>query len=175
MTALQQELHAALPHLSARARAVIDALLLSGGSIGSATKVAARLGMPSRFALSRMLRRHGLPGLRELATWISLLQWLIAAERSKAPLFIIATHARRSPAVCYRTVKRLTGLTWVQLKARGSPWAVRRFLAGCRAAPRRPLTRTRKHAQFVIAFPLHSPPISSELRVPVSAKRALLL
>jgi hypothetical protein len=149
VAALERELHAALPHPSMRVRVVIDALLLSGGSIGSATKVAARLGMPSRFALSRMLRRHGLPGLRELATWISLLQWIIAAERSKVPLFIIAIQARKSPAVCYRIVKRLTGLTWVQLKARGSPWALRLFIARCQvvrgAAGQRPCPAISPH------------------------------
>ncbi len=136
VAALEHELCVALPHLSLRARVILDALLLTGGSIGSATKVAQRSGLPSRHALGRMLRRQGLPGLRELAAWISLLGWIILTERSKVPLFLIATHSHRSPAVCYRTVKRLTGLTWVQLKVRGSPWALRLFVARCHAAGR---------------------------------------
>ena len=148
VAALEHELHAALPYLSVRARVVLDALLLSGGSIGSATQVAARLGLPSRFALGRLLRRQGLPGLRELATWISLLGWMIRAERYKLPLFVIATRSRRSPAVCYRSVKRLTGLTWVQLQARGSPWALRLFMARCRAAASRPRA-TLRHQRSV--------------------------
>lgn len=133
--ALQHQLHNAFPHLSFHAWAILDALMLGGGCIGSTTAVARRLGFPSRFALARMLRRQGLPGLRELGAWISLLRWLIAAERSEAPLFVIATRSRRCPAVCYRTVKRLTGLTWVQLRARGSAWALRRFIARCQSHP----------------------------------------
>lgn len=129
VTALQHQLHTAFPHLTFHARAILDALMLGGGCIGSTTVVAQRLGFPSRFALARMLRRQGLPGLRELGAWISLLRWLIAAERSEAPLFVIATRSRRCPAVCYRTVKRLTGLTWVQVRERGSAWALRRFIA----------------------------------------------
>jgi len=138
VTALQHQLHTAFPHLSFHARAILDALMLGGGCIGSTTAVAQRLGFPSRFALARMLRHQGLPGLRELGAWISLLRWLILAERSEAPLFIIATHSRRCPAVCYRTVKRLTGLTWVQLRERGSAWALRRFIARCRSRPHAP-------------------------------------
>jgi hypothetical protein len=133
VTALEHDLRVVLPRLSVQARAIVDALLLSGGSIGSATRVAERLGLPSRFALGRMLRRQGLPGLRELAAWVSLLDWVILTEHSQAPLFAIATHARRNPAVCYRTVKRLTGLTWAQLKGRGSRWVLRQFIARCRA------------------------------------------
>lgn len=128
VAALQHPLHNAFPHLSFHARAILDALMLGDGCIGSTAAVAGRLGFPSRFALARMMRRQGLPGLRELGAWISLLRWLIAAERSEEPLFVIATHSRRCPAVCYRTVKRLTGLTWVQLRARGSTWVLQRFI-----------------------------------------------
>jgi DNA-binding IclR family transcriptional regulator len=80
-----------------------------------------------------MMRRDGLPGLRELADWVSVLEWVSAAERTEASLFTLATLSHKSPAVAYRVVKRLTGLTWVRLKRRGSPWALRLFVRRCQA------------------------------------------
>lgn len=133
---VENQLRAALPHVSPQARVILDALRFGGGRIWSAAEMARLLGIPSRFTLGRMLRRQGLPGLRELASWINVLGWVIVAERSKASLFLIATRSRRIPAVCYRTVKRLTGLTWVELKARGSPWALRLFIDRCQAIRR---------------------------------------
>ena len=129
---VEQRLHAALPHVAFQARAILDAARLAGGRIGPAAEVARTLGLSSRFALGRMLRRQGLPGLRELAAWISVLEWVALAERSDASLFVIATRSRRSPAVCYRTVKRLTGLTWLELKGRGYTWVWDRFVRRCR-------------------------------------------
>ena len=133
MTGLQHELYTAFPHLSFRTRSILDALLLTSAGIGSAGKVAPLVGLPSRFALGRMMRREGLPGLRELADWVSVLEWVSAAERTEASLFTLATRSHKSPAVAYRVVKRLTGLTWVELKGRGWPWALRLFVGRCRA------------------------------------------
>ncbi len=131
MTVFVDQVHAALPHLSIRAQAILDALLLSDGTIPSATKVAGFMGLSSRFALARLVRHEGLPALHELSSWVSLLGWVTAAEQGKTSLFTIATRSGRSPALCYRTVKRLTGLTWVQLKARGSLWVLGLFLHRC--------------------------------------------
>jgi hypothetical protein len=133
VTALQLRLYRAFPHLTFRTRAILDALLLTSAGIGSAGRVARLVGLPSRFALGRMMRREGLPGLRELADWVSVLEWVSAAERTKASLFALATRSHKSPAVAYRVVKRLTGLTWAQLKARGSPWLLRLFVGRCQA------------------------------------------
>jgi len=130
---MELALRASLPHLSFRTQAIVDALRLGGGSIGSAAEVARVLGLSSRFVLGRMLRGQGLPGLRELAAWISVLGWVMLAERSNASLFVIAIRSRRSPAVCYRMVKRLTGLTWLVLKAHGSAWVRGLFVKRCRA------------------------------------------
>ncbi|SRR5712692_128357 len=142
---LQHQLGVALPNLSFQARAIVDALQLGGGRIASATRVAQLLGLSSRFALGRMLRRDGLPGLRELAAWISIFGWVIVAERSKASLFAIATHSGRTPAVCYRTVRRLTGLTWVKVKARGFRWVLRVFVLKCQAISCKPPTLRLPH------------------------------
>jgi len=130
-SALEHHLHAVLPHLSRGARVIVDVIRLRQGNVGSTGLAAQLFGFPSRFALARMLRREGLPGLQELAAWISVLGWVVAAERSRVSLFVIAGHSGRSPPVCYRTVRRLTGLTWAQLRARGSPWVLRLFIDRC--------------------------------------------
>ncbi len=133
VTRLRHQLYTAFPSLTFRTRAIVDALLLTSAGIGSAARVARLVGLPSRFALGRIMRREGLPGLRELADWVSVLEWVSAAERTEASLFTLATRSHKSPAVAYRVVKRLTGLTWLQLKARGSPWVLRVFVRRCQA------------------------------------------
>jgi hypothetical protein len=129
---VERVLKVALPRLSVRGQAILDAVRLAGGAIGSTATVARRLGLSNRFALARVMQRDGLPGLRELGAWVALLEWVAVAERSGMPLFAIAVRSHKSPAVCYRTVKRLTGLTWMQLKGRGWEWLLGRFLRRCR-------------------------------------------
>jgi len=157
-----------LPGLSFRAQAIVDAIRLGRGTIGPTKEVARLLGLPNRFALGRMLLHEGLPGLRELAGWISILGWLAAAEQSNAPLLTLAVRSRRSPAACYRLVRRLTGLTWLGLKARGSHWALVAFVKRCKAiyrkanrlswrrtdarAPRRQVTRLREPRTMAVAL-----------------------
>ncbi|MGH9891352.1 MAG: hypothetical protein ACREA0_05095 [bacterium] len=129
---VERVLKVALPRLSVRGQTILDAVRLAGGTIGSTAMVARRLGLANRFALARMMQREGLPGLRELAAWVGLLGWVAVAERSGMPLFAIAVRSHKSPAVCYRTVRRLTGLTWMQLRERGWEWLLGRFLRRCR-------------------------------------------
>jgi len=133
VTGLEHTLLVALPHLSDRVRGVVQALVLSGGTISCATKVATSIGLSSRFALGRMMRGAGLPALHELAAWVRLFGWVTRAEQGTGSLFAIATHSGRSPAVCYRTVKRLTGLTWVELRSLGSRGILGLFLHRCEA------------------------------------------
>jgi hypothetical protein len=146
-SALEHHLHAVLPHVSRTAQAIVNVIRLRQGKVGSTVLAAQLFGLPSRFALARLLRREGLPGLQELAAWISVLGWVVAAEQSRVSLFMIASHTGRSPPVCYRTVRRLTGLTWAQLVARGSPWVLRLFIDRCQMLRREsdsPQARPRK-------------------------------
>lgn len=136
MTGFEHQILVALPHLSARLGGVVHTLVLKSGSMHSATKVARSMGLSSRFALARRLRREGLPALHELAAWVRLLGWVNHAEQGTGSLFAIATQFDRHPAECYRSVKRLTGLTWVELRALGMSGAVRLFLRRCRAIKR---------------------------------------
>ncbi len=122
------------PELSLRSRVLIEALLLSGGSLGTAQQVARQLGLRNRFDLARLLKREGLPPLHDLTGWASVLVWVDRAECTGCSLCQLAFHARKDPAVCYRTVKRITGLRWQQIKARGSGWLLERFVAQCRAS-----------------------------------------
>jgi AraC-like DNA-binding protein len=115
------------PDLSLMPRAILEAILLTEGPIGTAQHVAHGLGL-SRFQLARMLRREGLPPLHVMAGWATVLSWLLTAERDHVSLCWIAFHAGRHPSTCYRLVKEVTGLSWEHARARGSAWAEREFL-----------------------------------------------
>ena len=54
-------IHTALPRLSFEVRAVIDAMLLTRGSVGTAQWVASHLSFSNRFRLARRLSSEGLP------------------------------------------------------------------------------------------------------------------
>ncbi len=125
-------IHKSRPDLSLRCRAVVEAVLLCGGSIGTAGEVAPHLGLHNRFELGRLLKHEGLPALHYLAAWASVLSWLDGAESTGCSLCQLAFRARKDPATCYRTVKRITGLPWLEIRRRGSAWVVQRFIAQCR-------------------------------------------
>ena len=109
----------ALSRLSLITRTVIEALLLTGGSIGSAEHVAEVMGLRNRFELARRLRREHLPSLHRLAGWATVLDWMEKLERSGASLCRHAFLTKRDPGACYRVVKRTTGVDWAVLRRRG--------------------------------------------------------
>jgi hypothetical protein len=116
------------PHMTLPARAVLEAIILGKGSIGSADEVAILLGLKNRFRLARLLRRERLPPLHRLTEWIALLGWIDAAERNNVSLCSMAFHSDRDPSTCYRLVKRLTGRGWEKVQAKGGAWVLQRFL-----------------------------------------------
>src|SRR4051812_25616983 len=107
---LYSELATALPRAGLLARAVIEAVLLSEGSIGKAQMVAHELGLPNRFHLARLLKREGFPSLHRFAAWAEIDSWVSAAEHTGMSLFDLAVRAHRHPSACYRLVKEVTGL-----------------------------------------------------------------
>jgi hypothetical protein len=117
------------PGMTLFSRAIVEAVLLSEGSIGSASAVARALGLPNRFSVARLLRRDGLPAVHRLAEWATVLSWAAAAEHDGVSLCWIALHSRRHPSACYRLVKNVTGLRWDEVRARGSIWVEREFLS----------------------------------------------
>ncbi|HXI64822.1 MAG TPA: hypothetical protein VNH14_09965 [Gemmatimonadales bacterium] len=116
------------PGMTLVPRAIVEAILLSEGSIGSARIVAQLLGFRNRFQLARMLKREGLPPLHRLASWTTILSWVRAAERDGVCLFRLAFRSHRHPAACYRLVKEVTGLSWTEVRSRGSRWVERMLM-----------------------------------------------
>ena len=121
-------IRSARPSLPLFARAVMEAVLLVEGPIGSADAVAKHLGLRNRFTLARLLQHHGLPPLHRLAEWASVLSWVKSTEQKGVSLCWLAHRSRRHPSACYRLVKDVTGLTWSVLRARGSAWVEARFV-----------------------------------------------
>ncbi len=131
---------AARPGMTLFSRAIVEAVLLCEGPIGTAQAVARALGLPNRFKLARLLKREGLPPLHRLAEWATVLSWIVTAERDGVSLCWIAFRSRRHPSACYRLVKEVTRLRWEEVRARGSAWVQRQFLREV-ATPSRLLAR----------------------------------
>ena len=118
----------ARPGLTVRARAVVEAILLSKGPIGTAEHVAHALGLKNRFRLARLLHNEGLPPLHRLAEWLTIFSWVSWAQREGVSLCWMAFRMHRHPSACYRLVKHVTGLGWEELRARGEAWVLDQFL-----------------------------------------------
>jgi hypothetical protein len=121
-------IRAARPGMKLRARAVVEAIVLSHGPIGSAEHVARTLGLKNRFQLARLLQENGLPPLHRLTEWVTVLSWIATAEESHVSLCWMAFRSKRHPSACYRLVKKVTGHGWAEVHAKGSVWALRQFL-----------------------------------------------
>jgi hypothetical protein len=130
-SAIAQVLHSSLPRLSVRGQAMLDGLLLSGGSIGTAGEVAPHLGVRSRFQVARILRHDGLPPLHDLAAWMRMMSWLDRVESSGSSLCHEAFLGRKDPSACYREVKRLTGRHWGEVRRRGLRQLIAEFVTHC--------------------------------------------
>ena len=121
-------IHSLRPHMRPYPRAIVDAMTLSERSIGSASVVADRLGLRSRFQLARLLKQEGLPPLHKLAAWLTVLSWTIRSERTGDSLCVIAFRSKRHPSACYRLVRETTGRRWEDVRARGSIWVQKQML-----------------------------------------------
>jgi hypothetical protein len=131
MHEIYTSIHRHLPWLGLRMRALLDALLLSGASIGTAREVACRLGFGNRFHLAKILRANGLPPLHRLAAWMTVLSWVKGWEQEGVALSSSALRIGTEPAAAYRLVARTTGHPWSEIRAAGTEWAVSRFVAEC--------------------------------------------
>lgn len=121
-------IHGALPrNLSFRTESLVDALILTRGRLRSADGVATRLGVADRFALRRLLRSDGLPSFRRLRSWVNVLQWTWGSSHLGQSIEQWAFMNGRSPASCYRVVRRVTGESWRVVTRRGIDWVVERF------------------------------------------------
>jgi hypothetical protein len=122
----------AVPWLSLESLLVIDALLLTGGALGTSETAARQLGLLNRFRLARILKQDGLPPLHRLSGWIRVLHWVDEWERSKVSPCRSALTGGMDPAACYRLVRKVTGVRWTDVRSSGVRWALVRFLKECR-------------------------------------------
>src|SRR5258706_447891 len=172
--ALASLLQGALPWLSSDGRAVVNTLICDNGRVGSAQALCERLGLRSRFQLSRLLRREGLPRYGGLAGWISVLSWMLRSdtETRGTALRSLAAQTRIETASAYRLVRRVTGHRWKELRHAGTPEVVRWFQY--RTHPPRPtrqpvdlrppLRATPPRARPASALPLAPVPLQTRPR-----------
>ncbi len=116
------EIRQSHPTLTLRARVCVEAMCLIEGPIGHVDQLARFLGLPSRFALARQLKREGCPSLRRLGGWLTVLSWALANEREGVSLARLARRAHRRASACYRLVKMTTGLPWQEVCQRAAGW-----------------------------------------------------
>jgi len=128
---LAPRIHSALPSLSFETSALIDAMLLARGSVGTAQWAATHIGFSNRFQLARHLSREGLPALHRLGGWMTILSWLWDWERSGVALCSSALRAGKDPAACRRLVRRITGSSWREQQWAGINGALAQFSSEC--------------------------------------------
>ena len=124
-------LQTALHWLSPQGHAVIQRLISTHGYAEPAHEIAVAIGLKNRFQLSRLLEREGLPSLEILAGWIRVTIWVLEWETSRTSLSRSALKAIRDPAAGYRTVERVTGMGWNQVRVLGSSWVLLTLLEYC--------------------------------------------
>jgi len=171
--ALASLLQGALPWLSSDGRAVVNTLICDNGRVGSAQALCERLGLRSRFQLSRLLRREGLPPYEELAGWVSVLYWMLRSDtENSAALRSLAPQTRIETASAYRLVRRVTGHRWKELRRAGTPEVVRWFKY--RTHPPRPARQPVDSHSAKRATPVPARPPQASIPLPTKPCRLAL-
>jgi hypothetical protein len=97
----------------------------------SSELLARKITKHSRHQVARILSRDGLPCLKRLRSWIRLIDWLFQWEAKSTSLYDSAISQDLNPAQCYRSVKRLTGLRWSEVRTRGLAWLLLNLQEHC--------------------------------------------
>ena len=118
-----------LPRVSAISSRAVRALIAARGSVPNANRFAEALGLRNRDQLRRILIADGLPCLQDLAGWVRLLGWALDAEKLGVGLSRSALEDGKDPRSGYRTVRRLTGKSWTEVRALGSDAVLMMFLS----------------------------------------------
>jgi hypothetical protein len=113
-----------IPRVSPASVRVVESLVGTRGFVGRAHLFARTMGFRNRDQLRRVLAADGLPCLEDLASWIRLLGWVVDAETLGVALSRGALHSGKDPRSWYRTVQRLTGRPWGEVRALGSGWVL---------------------------------------------------
>ena len=137
MDTLAALIEAILPRVSATSCRAVRALIESRGSVPNANLFARALGLRNRDQLRRILVADGLPCLQDLAGWVRLLGWALDAEKLGIGLSRSALEAGKDPRSGYRTVKRLTGKVWAEVRALGSDGVLLMFVTAMEACQQR--------------------------------------
>jgi hypothetical protein len=122
-----------IPRVSPCSARVVEALIAARGAIGESNAFARSVGLRNRDQLRRVLAADGLPCLEDLAGWIRVLGWLVDLETSGVSLSRGALCLGQDPKSRYRTVKRLTGRAWGEVRLLGTEWLLLQFAGEIRA------------------------------------------
>jgi hypothetical protein len=120
----QRLIEAVLPRSAPIARKVVAKLIAGGGTFGSALAFSRALGFRTRHQLSRALAREGLPALEDLAGWVKTILWTAEWELHHRALSNAALRDAADPAIRYRTVERMTGRHWSEVRQLGTTWLI---------------------------------------------------
>lgn len=110
--------------------------------LGTAESFAISKGLKGRRFLGQLLHRHGLPQWQPLTKWIKVLYWVLDWERHETSLSQAALLDARNTSTYYRSVERLTGCSWSEVRKRGSAWILGQLLNELELADRRSAGRS---------------------------------
>ena len=125
-------LDAALWWLQPTAREVCRQVVLARGAARQEGTILRAAGLGSRHRLAHLLQHEGLPSYTTLAGWIRLILWTMEFEEAGHSLVRSALREAKDPACRYRLVRRLTGASWHEVRARGAEWVMMRLVECCR-------------------------------------------
>jgi hypothetical protein len=128
---LRVMLQARFPSLSRSSALALEALVLARGSFADANAFARTIGLRDRHQLAYVLQRDGLRSLRVLASWIKVACWLAESEYHDLSLCRAALIDAQDPGSRYRLVKRITGIEWSHVQARGLTWLLEELVLKC--------------------------------------------
>jgi len=128
---------AVLPHSADTARKVVRELVASQGTFGSAVALSHAVGFRNRHQLARELTRERMPALQDLAGWVRTLLWTAEWEIHGRAISNAALRDAADPAIRYRTVERVTGRPWSEVRQLGTGWLIVQLDAAIREAGER--------------------------------------
>lgn len=118
-----------IPRVSPASVRIVRALIGARGHFGRADLFSRSVGLRNRDQLRRILWADGLPCLEDLAGWIRVLGWVLDAESAGLAVSRSALNLGEYPCSRYRTVKRLTGKNWGEVRLLGADWVLVQFSA----------------------------------------------
>jgi len=127
-----------IPRVSPCSARAVRALVAAQGEIGESHAFARSVGLRNRDQLRRVLDADGLPCLEDLAGWIRVLGWLVDLETTGVSLSRGALCSGQDPKTRYRTVKRLTGRAWGEVRLLGTDCLLLQFAEVIREPVREP-------------------------------------